>query len=123
MKRAGQIALMPFPFTDLTHSKKRPVLLLRRLDHARDDWLVCMISSRLHQTAPGLDWVLMSEAEEFAVSGLKVSSVFRLSRVAVLDGVLLLGSMGTVTEARLYDLRRRLSRWIACEADEEGTPA
>ncbi|EHQ53775.1 hypothetical protein ECTPHS_13999 [Ectothiorhodospira sp. PHS-1] len=33
MRRAGQIALMPFPYTDLTHSKKRPVLLLRRLDH------------------------------------------------------------------------------------------
>ena len=114
MKRAGQIALMPFPYTDLTHSKKRPVLLLRRLDHARDDWLVCMISSRLHQTEPGLDWVLTSEAEEFTASGLKVSSVFRLSCVAVLDGALLLGQMGAVTETRLNDLRRRLSRWISC---------
>ena len=112
MKRAGQIALMPFPYTDLTHSKKRPVLLLRRLDDAQDDWLVCMVSSRLHQAEPGLDWVLTSEAEEFADSGLKVSSVFRLSRVAVLDGALLLGQMGTVTETRLCDLRSRLSRWI-----------
>ncbi|MBS9402903.1 hypothetical protein KG088_04610 [Halomonas sp. TRM85114] len=38
MKRAGPLALMPFLYTDLTHSKKRPVLLLRHLDHFHDDW-------------------------------------------------------------------------------------
>lgn len=26
MKRAGQIALMPFPYTNLANNKKRPVL-------------------------------------------------------------------------------------------------
>lgn len=76
MKRAGQIALMPFPYTDLRHSKKRPVLLLRRLDHAQDDWLVCRVSSRLHQAEPNLDWVLGPEDDEFSDSGLKVPSVF-----------------------------------------------
>lgn len=30
MKQAGQIALMPFPYTDLAQSKKRPVLLLMK---------------------------------------------------------------------------------------------
>lgn len=117
MKRAGQIALMPFPYTDLRHSKRGPVLLLRRLDKGKDDWLVCMISSRLHQTEPELDWILATEAEEFAASGLKVPSVFRLSRVAVLDGALLLGQIGSVTEIRLRDLRGRLSHWIAREGD------
>ena len=57
MKRAGQIALMPFPYTNLAKSKKRPVLLLRKLDQGRDDWLVCMVSSQLHQLQPDLDWV------------------------------------------------------------------
>jgi len=114
MKHAGQIALMPFPYTDLTQSRKRPVLLLRRLDHAQDDWLVCMVSFRLHQAEPALDWVLRPDDDEFAGSGLKVASVFRLSRLAVLDGSLLLGQLGTVSEDRLNDLRQRLSRWIAC---------
>lgn len=45
MKRVGQIALMPFPYTNLQHSKKRPVLLLRRLNHAQDDWLVCTMAT------------------------------------------------------------------------------
>ena len=57
MKTAGYVALMPFPFTNLESSKKRPVLLLRKLDNAHDDWLVCMISSQLRQLDPDLDWI------------------------------------------------------------------
>lgn len=49
MKRAGQIALMPFPYTNLANNKKRPVLLLRKLSQNQDDWLVCMVSSQLRQ--------------------------------------------------------------------------
>lgn len=112
MKQPGQIALMPFPYTDLAQSKKRPVLLLRATDQQRDDWLVCMISSQLHQTQTELDWVLTADDEEFPASGLKVASVFRLSRLAVLDGSLLLGQLGNITEARLQELRERLSGWI-----------
>lgn len=78
MKQAGQIALMPFPYTDLSHSKRRPVLLLRQLDQQQDDWLVCMISSQLHQVHPSLDWVLAPTDPEFIDTGLKVPSVFRL---------------------------------------------
>lgn len=36
MKQAGQIALMPFPYTNLANSKKRPVLLLRQLGAISD---------------------------------------------------------------------------------------
>lgn len=115
MKRAGQLALMPFPYTDLTHNKKRPVLLLRRLDHSHDDWLVSMVSSRLLHAQPELDWVISSDNDEFSATGLKVSSVFRLSRLAVLDGSLLLGRIGYVSDARLTDLWRRLGRWLTCK--------
>ena len=117
MKRPGQIALMPSPFTDLTQSKKRPVLQLRQLDHAQDDWRVCMVSSRLHQGHPGLDWVLSPDDEEFVATGLKVARVFRFSRLAVLDGSLLLGRLGSVSDTRLCELKSRLSRWIACRPE------
>ena len=81
---------MPFPYTNLHQSKRRPVLLLRQLAVSRDDWLVCMVSSRIRQADPDLDWVLHPVDPEFASTGLKVASVFRLSRLAVLDGALLL---------------------------------
>lgn len=112
MKRGGHIALMPFPYSNLRQSKKRPVLLLRQMDDGQDDWLVCMVSSQLHRAHPRLDWVLRPEDAEFAASGLKVASVFRLSRLAVLEGSLLLGQLGEVSDSRLRDLRQRLATWL-----------
>jgi mRNA interferase MazF len=112
MKQAGQIALMPFPYTDLSQSKRRPVLLLKKLDSTNDDWLVCMISSQLHQYAPELDWQITPDDIEFGDTGLKVASVFRLSRVAVLDGQLLLGQLGHVSKDRLRQLKVKFSHWL-----------
>ena len=115
MKRAGQIALMPLPYTNLAQSKKRPVLLLRQLNDTWDDWLVCMVSSQVRQANPHLDWVLKAGEEEFSASGLKVSSAFRLSRLAVLDGSLMIGNLGAITDERLHQLRQRLGAWIASD--------
>lgn len=112
MKRGGHIALMPFPYSNLQHSKKRPVLLLRQMDDGQDDWLVCMVSSQLHRARPGLDWVLRPGDAEFAASGLKVASAFRLSRLAVLEGSLLLGQLGGISDSRLRELRQRLATWL-----------
>lgn len=53
MKQAGLIALVPYPFTDLSGAKLRPVLLLRKASHRYDDWLVCMVSSQLDQAETG----------------------------------------------------------------------
>ena len=112
MKRAGQIALVPFPFTDLSGAKLRPVLLLRKASASFDDWLVCMISSQLRQADAGVDEVLQPGDADFATSGLKVASVLRVSRLAVLDGSLLVGCLGTIDDQRLQQIRQRLAAWI-----------
>ena len=68
MKQSGQIVLTTFPFTDLSGSKLRPVLMLRQASVRFDDWLVCMVSSRLHQAESGFDeWISPTDAD-FAAS-------------------------------------------------------
>ena len=114
MKRAGQIVLTPFPYTDLTGAKLRPVLMLRQASRF-DDWLVCMVSSQVQQAEANLDEILTPADSDFANSGLKVPSVLRLSRLAVLDGSLLLGSIGAISEDRLRNVRQRLAKWVASE--------
>jgi mRNA interferase MazF len=43
---AGEVVLLPFPFTDLSGTKLRPALLLV---HVRQvDWIVCQITSNPH---------------------------------------------------------------------------
>ncbi|WP_207455948.1 type II toxin-antitoxin system PemK/MazF family toxin [Azospirillum sp. SYSU D00513] len=118
MKRAGQIGLVPFPYTDLSGGKLRPVLLLRPASARFDDWLVCMVSSQLRQAEPNLDEIIAPEDADFARSGLKAASVVRLSRLAVVDGALLVGRIGEIDAERLGRLRRRLAAWLAepCES-------
>jgi mRNA interferase MazF len=116
MKRAGQIVLTPFPHTDLSGAKLRPVLMLRRASERFDDWLVCMVSSQIEQAEAGFDEILLTADPDFAASGLKAPSVLRLSRLAVLHGALLAGSIGTIDDIRLLRIRQRLARWIG-EAD------
>jgi mRNA interferase MazF len=112
MKQAGQIVLTPFPYTDLSGAKLRPALMLRQASARFDDWLVCMVSSQLHQAEAGLDeWISPADAD-FAATGLKVPSVLRVSRLAVLDGSLLAGSLGSIGDERLEIVRRRLADWI-----------
>ncbi|WP_363928979.1 type II toxin-antitoxin system PemK/MazF family toxin [Thiocapsa sp.] len=110
MKRAGQIALTPSPNTDLTISKRRPVLLVRQASRRFDDWLVCMVSSQLHQAELGLDEIVTESDPDFGDSGLKATSVLRLSRLAVLDSAVLVGCIGSIGEDRLVRIRDTLGR-------------
>lgn len=112
MKQAGQIVLTPFPYTDLSGAKLRPVLMLRQASSQFDDWLVCMISSQLRQADENLDEIILSSDDDFISAGLKVPSVLRLSRLAVLDGSLLVGSLGMISHERLLRIRERLAAWI-----------
>lgn len=114
MKQAGQIALTPFPFTDLSGAKLRPVLLLRPASgRFGNDWLVCMVSSQIHQADENLDEVLGPSDADYRNSGLKAPSVLRPSRLAVLDAALFVGSIGTIGDSRFSGIKNRLARWIA----------
>jgi mRNA interferase MazF len=112
MKQAGQLVVTPFPHTDLSNAKLRPVLLLRQASARFDDWLVCMVSSQLQQVDAGLDEMLTPADADFAASGLKAPSVLRLSRLAVLDGNSLVGCIGSIDAQRLNVIRQRLAAWI-----------
>jgi mRNA interferase MazF len=115
VKKPGQVALVPFPQADLTPGKPRPVLLLARVPGAYEDWLVCMFSTKLHQAVQGFDDVIDSTASDFAQSGLKVSSVIRVARLAVVSEDMLVGRIGEIGEERLRRIQTRLADWILGE--------
>jgi mRNA interferase MazF len=45
MFEAGELVLLPFPFSDLTITKRRPVLILRAPDE-QGDLIACPVTSR-----------------------------------------------------------------------------
>ncbi|MBE0509758.1 MAG: type II toxin-antitoxin system PemK/MazF family toxin [Chromatiales bacterium] len=113
MKQAGDVALTPFPYTDLSGAKLRPVLLLQEAPGGNDDWLVCMISTQLHQAVAGFDELLQAEDDDYVSSGLKSPSVLRLSRLALLHGSLMPGAIGRIGMSRLHRVRCRIAEWVS----------
>lgn len=112
MKRAGQVVLFRFPQTDLAQGKLRPALLLAKLPGNRDDWLMCMVSSQLSQFLPEFDEIMQQADADYADSGLKVPSVIRVGRLAVIAEGILLGSVGEIGAGRLQRIKDHLAAWI-----------
>lgn len=108
----GQVVLFRFPQTDQREGKLRPALVLRRLPGLYNDWLICMISSRLSQYIKNIDDKITLSDQDFQESGLKQSSVIRVSRLAVVDGGILIGKLGQIENARLVKLKKNLCDWI-----------
>jgi mRNA interferase MazF len=112
MKQAGQIVLFRFPRTDLEEGKLRPALLLGRLPGEYDDWLLCMISSQVRHRVAGFDEVIQEGDADFAESGLKVPSVIRVGRLAVVEGEIIVGAVGQIATERLRGIKSRLAEWL-----------
>ena len=108
----GQIILFRFLQTDQTAGKLRPALVLRRLPGQYNDWLICMVSSNLDQKILDFDEIISPDDSDFKESGLKVPSLIRIGRLAVVDGDILLGKLGQVGAQRLFRIKQKLSHWI-----------
>ena len=73
MRKSGQIALLRFPQADLSSGKLRPVLLIARLPGHFEDWLICMLSTQLHQALPEFDEVLDENQVDCFKSGAPIA--------------------------------------------------
>jgi len=71
MVSEGEIVVAGLPQAD-GGAKLRPVVLLRELP-GFGDFLVCGVSSQLHQAIRGFDIVLDAGSGDFAATGLRVS--------------------------------------------------
>lgn len=112
MKEADVI-LTPLPQAD-GPPKNRPALILRE-PPPFGDFLVCGISTQVHQAVPGFDEVVSRADAGFAGSGLLADSVIRLGFLAVLPRKKLLGGIGRVDRSRHARLLRNLSRHLLAE--------
>lgn len=95
----GDIVLSQFPYSDLSGHEPRPVLVVGRAQPP--DVLVAFITSQLGSAVSPAAHVLNLDDPEFTASGLRLSSVIRLDKVATLHRNLLrrrLGHIGPATQ-------------------------
>lgn len=113
MIQEGQIVLFAFPHTDQSVGKLRPALALRALPGLQDDWLVCMISTQLQHKVEGVDEVIQGTDPDFSQTGLKVTSLIRVLRIAVVSADRFHGAIGSLAEQRVTRIRTYLAQWIS----------
>jgi mRNA interferase MazF len=74
--KEGDVVLTPVPHSDGS-IKNRPAILLREFP-PYNDFLVCGVSTQLHQEVQGLDEVISISDPDFGSSSLKSESLIRL---------------------------------------------
>ena len=58
------------------------------------------------------DEIIREDDSDFNESGLKVSSVIRVGRLAVVEGEILVGAIGEIKLERLQRIKGRLADWL-----------
>ena len=100
----GQIVLLRFPFTDGTSFKRRPALIIQDSDDG--DVIVCRITSKIYQS----DFDI--EINNLEKSGLKLTSVIRVHKIATLEKNLVelkMGQIGAGLKIKVRDAFKSLS--------------
>ena len=113
MIKEGKIILFNFPQTDNIAGKLRPALIIRSLPGSYDDWLICMITSQLNHEVAGFDEIIHSNDPDFIHSGLKVTSLIRVTRLAVVSHNIFSGVIGNIHIVRLDRIRSHICYWIS----------
>jgi mRNA interferase MazF len=97
---AGEVVLVPFPFSDLSQSKLRPALCLA--DAGRGDWILCQITSNSY----GDPTAVTLNATDFSSGGLLVASHARPGKLFTAHAGIIVRTVGTLTLPSLESVLR-----------------
>ena len=93
----GDVVVIPFPFTDLSGSKKRPAFVIA--DLPGDDIIVCQITSK-----PKSDPLALSiGVPDFISGGLPVGSFIRPNKIFTADKNIILSVAGRLVETKIHE--------------------
>ena len=87
---AGEVVLVPFPFSDLSQTKLRPAVCLAPA--GRGDWVLCQITSNPY----GDPSAVPLGAADFATGGLRVASFARPGKLFTASTGLMVRSVGVL---------------------------
>ena len=98
----GDVVVVPFPFSNLAETKRRPALVLKPLDG--DDLILCQITSRQIYDR----YAISLGDEDFASGGLRQPSNLRPNRLFTADRALILYRVGALKPEKLAEVINKL---------------
>lgn len=101
---AGAVVLVPFPFSDLSQSKRRPAVVLADAGHG--DWILCQVTSRANADARAVQLT----DDDFAQGSLRLTSYARRAKLFTAHESLFVFEAGVL---RARSLRKITDRVVA----------
>jgi mRNA interferase MazF len=103
----GEVVLTRFPFTDLTGAALRPAVVVSQGPIGHDLVLVA-ISSVIRDTLASSDFLIETTHAEFARTGLRVTSVIRIHKLAAVEHFVITRRLGRLGPQLQAETDRRL---------------
>lgn len=102
----GDVVVIPFPFTDLSSSKRRPAVILAGLKG--DDYLMLQITSTNIKDNYSIPLLL----DDFQSGSLQRDSNIRPNKIFTLDGKLILYKIGHLTNTKIDECVQKVCNII-----------
>ncbi len=102
----GDVVVVPFPFSNLSDSKKRPALVVCTLKG--DDLILCQITSKKAKD----DYSIELPETDFLSGSLKQDSNIRPNKLFTADKSIILYKIGRLKEKKMEDVLEKISEII-----------
>ena len=98
----GDVIVLPFPYSDLSSSKKRPALIIAALEG--DDIILCQITSRKRYDK----YAIELKDFDFKQGKLNVDSYIKPNRIFTADRSIIIYKAGSVKERKMNEVTESL---------------
>jgi len=107
MFKQGDILIIPIPFSNLTSSKKRPVLVLSnsKYNNRMNDILVAAITSNITEK----EYSILITNESLEIGTLKVDSCIRADKIYTLSKDIIIKTFGRIKKNIVDDVKVKIN--------------
>ena len=102
----GDVVVVPFPFSDLSKSKKRPAFVVAKLKG--DDIILCQITSE----AKIDDYSIVLLNEDFKKGSLNLLSMIRPNRLFTADKSIVLYKVGFLKDEKIKEVENKIVKIV-----------
>ena len=94
----GDVVVLPFPYSDLSSSKKRPALIISHLEG--DDVILCQVTSRQRHDK----CIIYLAGDDFKQGKLNADSYIRPNRIFTASKSIILYKIGSLKDKKINEV-------------------
>lgn len=98
----GEVVVIPFPFSDLSNSKKRPALVIADLQG--DDIILCQITSAERHDS----YSIHLSSSDFDSGGLNIESKVRPNKIFTADSNIIISKKGKISSPKIHEVIEKI---------------